>query len=248
MVHDRKGASCAAVAAGRGCVYRLRAQPSAQYADARFDRFNIDGLGQEIQETTTYEPEALLCGNLLENDAAWLELHWKMDNFGTIVQHNVHLRERARALFADNDWFGPLARKLFFPLPRIWKRVEKIYKRHMNRASFARSHALQNGATPALRIAALEVSRPSNVNALRRCVDQEGLRKRAPPPVTTASGDLIAYTTHFFLQPGPYSKARKELQDYIGKERSFYNDQSATAANPDTYTTKYPSGACAIGR
>lgn len=142
---------------------------SAKYAAPRYRRLSsVVGFGQESDATLSYEPEALLCADLRALDASWLELHWKYDAFAAALRCNPTLRDVLAPLVAADDLYGPLARKLFFPHKRLWKKIMAVYEQ---------LHAPpppSSSSTASLFVVGVELNKQAETKALLNCLDYKG--------------------------------------------------------------------------
>jgi hypothetical protein len=140
----------------------------AKYAATRFWRLtDVIGFGQEDADSMTYEPEMLVCADLCALNASWLEMHWKYDAFAGGVFHNPYLRPRLERLLAHDDLYGPIARKLFRPHKRLWKRIMHA-RRRMHDASIT--------------LVGVELSKPVETRPLLKCISSRGLQPSVRRP------------------------------------------------------------------
>ncbi len=140
---------------------------------------SVVGFGQEDDATFIYEPSALLCDDLRQSNVSWMELHWKYDAFAAAIYHNPFLKPTLERLFAPDDLYGPIARKLFFPHKRLWKKVQQIYFNDLTTTTTTTTTSSSPPPPPSsseLLLIGLELNKVAEWKSLQSCVVARGWR------------------------------------------------------------------------
>lgn len=217
-----------------------------KYSSAHFDRFNVRGFGQEDPETVTHEPSEMMCADLTIDRTPWIEMHWKYDSFGGAVFHNPFLHERAARLFSNTDFFGPIARKLFYPTPNIWKRITKLYRRYYDKSSVRRKieKAGSNDVVPALYVVGTEMQKTGDSHQIRQCLTNRGLKNRQQPVQMSAhhpNVQTVRVLRYFVSAPLLGAKMTEEVIKFLGNDRVFRYENNDLLNPPGKFTSLYPS-------
>jgi hypothetical protein len=214
-----------------------------KYNTPQYDRFNVRGFGQEDPETVTHEPQELMCSDLPNSETPWLEMHWKYDSFGGALFHNPFLHERAAQLFAPDDFFGPIARKLFFPTDAIWKRITKNYRRYYDKSSVRRKieKSSNQEVVPALYVVGVEMAKAGDSHQIRQCVTSRGLKNRQQPVQVAPNGvHTVRVLRYFVSAPLLSPKLLDEVVKFFGNDRVFQHDSTDLLNPPGKFTSPYP--------
>lgn len=208
-----------------------------KYADAKFQRFSARGFGQEDGDRLTHEPEQFMCSDLANDASPWIELHWKNDAFGAALYRNPFLRPRAAQLFAPDDFFGPIARKLLRPQGHVWKRFTKLYRRYFAKESVRRTSKTLAHVTARLHVVGIELNKPADAPKARACFTKRSLKARSQQ---VSSDNSVRVMRYFLSAPTVPHLVINETLRHLGPDRTFRYENDDLLCKPGLFQTRYP--------
>lgn len=163
-------------------------------------------IGFGLEEYIEQEPlHRLLCSNIMTDNTRWWEVWWRYGFIGPLLWHSPYTHEHVAPLFAKDDMFGPLARRLFVPRQRLWQRIS-TFRRQTFGAHRVVGVVLQGGRAQLTNMLAA-------INA-DAAADREQLWANSAPSSATTSGGLLPPGTRLFVVSRDELAMRTVLRGY----------------------------------
>lgn len=100
-----------------------------KFALPHFQRYDVHGWGAE--EYVEQEPvHRMFCSDITRDNTTWIELWWRYGFIGPLLWHSPYTHDIVSQWLNKDDMYGPLARKLFRPIRRIWYRINAFRELH----------------------------------------------------------------------------------------------------------------------